>query len=254
MKMRIFPIIIFLLACLFNISSYAVVRIGTPLFQPPFAINVQNMPIQGFDIALMKMVCERMKWQCEFIPIVGNDFFTALVTNKIDFAIGGIVITPARRQAFLFSTPYLPSKAGFVTLTSSPIKTLDDLRDKRVGALKGKVYIEYLSTNFPIPVIPSSYSLYGDLILALKNDEIDAVFLNYDTALYLAHQHPSIIRALNEKIPVGEGMGILTTFDHSADIDEINKILLKNEEDGTFVKLYNYYFQFFIAPGNKVQN
>lgn len=251
MKTRIF---IFLISCFFTLSSYALaVRIGTPIFQPPFVINLKSLPVQGFDIAIMDQICQRMKWDCQYVPIPGNDFFSALDSNQIDYAIGGIVITPNRSQTYLFSLPYFMSKAGFITLVGSPIKTIDDLKDKRIGALKGKVYSEFLDSHFPLPITPSTYPVYSDLILALKNDEIDAIFLNYDTGLYLAHQHPALVHVLDQNLSVGGGMGIVTTYAHSAEIDQINKILLQNEEDGTFIKLYNYYFEFFIKSGAQIQ-
>lgn len=245
MKTRYARLII-LLSCLFCSSLQATtVRIGAPTFAPPFAVDMQHYTVEGFDVELMNNICADLNWQCEFLPIKNNKLFEALDQNQVDFIIGGIIISPERRLIYLFSNPYLPSNGGFIVLPQSPFKLLTDLKNKRIGTLQGGIFGDYLAKNFTMPMKVISYALTPDLILAVKNGEVDAAFINYYTALHLEHQYSGLIRSINQPIELGEGIGIATTFKNADKIEQINQLLKKYESDGTYVKLYNYYFQFF---------
>lgn len=240
-----YPRIIILLSCLFCFSLYAdTVRIGVPIFAPPFVVDIQHYTVEGFDVELMDTICGDLNWQCQFIPLRNNLLFEALNQNQVDFIVGGLIISPERRLLYLFSDPYLPSKGGFIVLPQSPIKVLADLKNKRVGTVKGSMFDDYLK-NFPIPIKVISYDLAPDLTLAVKNGDVDAAFINYYTALHLNHQYSWLIRAINQPLELGEGIGIATIFKNVDKIEQINQLLKKYESDGTYVKLYNYYFQFF---------
>ncbi|ARH01227.1 transporter substrate-binding domain-containing protein [Legionella micdadei] len=245
MKRRYIRIIILLFCFFFSSLLNATVRIGTPMFAPPFSVNIEHYMVEGFDVELMKTICLDLNWQCEFIPLQNDKIFPALDQNQVDFLIGGLIITPERKLLYLFSQPYLPSKAGFVVLSQSPVKTINDLQNKRVATLQGRVYGPYLAQNFPIPIQILTYAIYGDLLLAVKNNQVDAAFVNYYTALYIEHQYPGLVRVLHQPFDLGYGIGIATSFNNADKIAQINQLLTKYESNGTYVRLYNYYFQFF---------
>lgn len=247
--------LIILILCSFSFTVNATIKIGTPIFAPPFVLN-NGIYAEGFDIDLMNALCKRLQWQCEFIPMKFYELFPALEQSKIDFAIGAMVISPEGESEFLYSVPYMISEGGFLLLADSPIKSLNDLQGKRVGALKGREYINFLYNSFPIQITVVPYQFYDNLMLDLKNNKIDAVFINYYGSLYLEHQYPEKIRALKEHFQVGEGIGIVTMPTNKDKMDKINNLLLQFQSDGTFIKLYNYNFQFFIAPltSDKPQN
>lgn len=238
--------IVVLLFCFHCFSLHADIKIGTPVFEPPFVVNFKGNLVEGYDIDLMNLVCAKLHWKCIYVAIPYDKLFSALEDNKVDFIIGNIIITPERSIKYLFSLPYLPGKGGFLTLKTSSIKALKDLKEQRVGTLRGKIYSEYLSSDkFLIPVKIKTYTVYTDLILALKNNSVAAVFINYYTALYLAHQHPEMVRVIEGRFDLGFGIGIAGLYNKSEQIKQINKVLLNFQNDGTFVKLYGYYFLFF---------
>lgn len=245
MKKSQIPVFFLSFYLAFSLNA-AVIRIGTPLFTPPFVVNTEPMSVQGFDIEFMNLICKALNWQCEYIAIKDNDFLRALVANQIDLAIGGLVITLTTSPTFQFSLPYLPSKAGFVFLSPTVFNSIDELRGKRIGAIDGTLYNTFLTHDFPFPVTSQTYPDYGALILGIKNGDIDAAFINYYTALYLAHQYPSIVRALSQHIDLGYGIGIAALSSNANKIEQINRMILQFQNNGTFTKLYNYYFEFFI--------
>ncbi|WP_083191084.1 transporter substrate-binding domain-containing protein [Legionella jamestowniensis] len=230
--------------CNFSFSANPKVIIGTPIFNPPYVITSLSAT-QGFDIDLMNAICTKLQWQCQYKPLKFVNLLNAVRNNQVDLAIGSIVITPERRQEFVFSLPYLPCDGGFTVLKSSPINTIDELQGKRVGALRSREYYQYITENFinQFTVVP--YDVYQNIFLDLKDGKIDAVFGNYFTALYLAHQYPEDAKVLKEHFQVGEGLGVVASPINQDKIEQINKVLLQLQADGTFVGLYNYNFEFF---------
>ncbi len=230
--------------CNLSFAANPTVTVGTPLFNPPY-VMVSGSTVAGFDIDLMNAICARLQWNCNYLPLKFPLLLDAVANNKVDFAIGSIVMTSERRQRFNFSIPYLICDGGFSLLAGNSINSVNDLRGKRVGVLKAREYYQYLSENFinQFTIVP--YDQYQNIFLDLKSGKIDAVFGNYFSALYLDHQYPSELKILPQHFQVGEGLGIIASPSNQDKLEQINQVLLQFQADGTFVGLYNYNFEFF---------
>ncbi|KTD19159.1 arginine ABC transporter substrate-binding protein [Legionella lansingensis] len=228
--------LISLLCCHLGFAANQKIVIGVPQYAPPYVMVESPQIFSGFDIDLMNEICSRLQWDCEYKPMKIKAFFSALTDQTIDFLIGAIAITRDRRQQFLFSIPYMICEAGFSVLESSSINNVGDLQGKRVGVLKERIYYDFLSRNFlnQFTIVP--YERYTEIFLAARNGDIDAVFGNYYSALYMDHQWPNELKVLKEHFPVGEGLGIATLPANKAKMDQINKVLLQIQADGTFSK------------------
>ncbi|WP_419418869.1 transporter substrate-binding domain-containing protein [Legionella sp. D16C41] len=233
----------------FASTAYAVVKIGTLQFDPPFVTTDNHFVSNGFDIDLMKNICTELSWQCEFVTYNEYDkLVDALIDHHIDYAISGIVIIPLKDNRLLFSLPYLLSAGTFLTLKkNTDINDLASLKDKKIGVLDGRGYGEYLKQNADLLKINVvDYHNYMDLFNDLYDGKVDAIFMNNYTGLYLLHRYPNYVKLVNTSIRFADGIGILSRADNKENIDKINALLNKFESDGTFIKLYNYNFAFFI--------
>ncbi len=235
----------------FYLDANAAVRVGTPLYDPPYTINDPINGVSGFDVDLMKKICNRLSWNCQFIPMKYLKLLTALEENEIDFAMGALVITPEQQKKFSFSIPYLTSEAGFLLKVDSPISAVSQLQGKLVGAVRGKAYIDYLQEHFQGQMTIIPYDSFRTLALDVNNGKVDAIFINYISALYVQHQFPDKVKVLNEHFQVGEGLGIASMPAKQDQINQINQVILKFQSDGTFTALYDYNFQFFIPQSSK---
>lgn len=244
-------ICLFMMLGCFYISTHAAIKIGTPNYDPPYVLNDPINGVSGFDIDYMKKICDTLKWECTFVPMKYSKLGAALQENQIDFAVGALVITPDSQPQFLFSIPYLISEAGFLVKIDSPVTKVGDLEGKAVGAMDGRAYITYLQEHFGNKMTVAPYNFFNQIALDVQSEKLDAIFINYLSALYLLHQFPNRAKILNEHFPVGEGIGIMTLPANKDKIDQINKVILQFQEDGTFTNLYNYNFQFFIPQTKK---
>jgi len=70
-------------------------------------------------------------------PVMGPTMIPSLVNGTIDMEAGATVITQARRKIVDFAMPHFMTSTGVLVPADSPIKSLADLADKRIGVPQG---------------------------------------------------------------------------------------------------------------------
>ncbi|AHE68110.1 ABC-type amino acid transport/signal transduction systems, periplasmic component/domain protein [Legionella oakridgensis ATCC 33761 = DSM 21215] len=121
MKKSFYVILIFFTNCL---AANATIKIGTPIYDPPYAVYGKISGVSGADINLMNIICNRLGWDCEYVPMKYDQLLSALDENKIDFAIGALIIPEEKQNKYIYTLPYMISQAGFLTMTTSPIHSI----------------------------------------------------------------------------------------------------------------------------------
>jgi len=118
-----------------------VLRVASAFPDPPFEVTIDSTQT-GFDVELMRLICEDLGLARHQVEYAGDDFngiFDGLIDGSYDAVISGTTITPEREQVALFSDPYLEFDQGLVVnVTRNPqIKTIDDLHGRVVGIQVG---------------------------------------------------------------------------------------------------------------------
>ena len=85
----------------------AVVHFGTDATYPPLVMLTATRDVTGFETEMLKALCSNLQWECSFSHIEWDNLIPALNTGKIDAIYGGIAITSARKEQFLFTEPFL---------------------------------------------------------------------------------------------------------------------------------------------------
>jgi diguanylate cyclase (GGDEF)-like protein len=142
-------------------------------FPPIYTFSHNNVPT-GYGAAFMELVAgytglNIIYDHADSWPQVWQMFDE----GKADI-IPNTGITPDRMDYFAFSRPYHEFNLSiFVKRTTQDIKSLNDLQGKRVGVVKGNRGQSLLA---PIPGVELiAYSSLGQLAVALRTDEVDAV-------------------------------------------------------------------------------
>ena len=243
MRLKIIPVVfISLFVCAFQISYAKSLTIGVPPLIPPLVMKT-NLEGQytGFDIDLMDEICRRIQAQCHYKPLSFTNVLSQVTSGEIDLGIGDITIIPIREKNYLFSLPYLPSSAQYVTQTSENISTIDEIRGKTIGARHAYVFEDVVTKQFGNQVTLKNYNNLSDLLNALGSDQVDTIIMEAPSARSIAANLTNL-RLLGNAIPHGGGYGIVAAKDKEHLIQEINQALLDIESDGTYKTLYNTYF------------
>ena len=232
---------------LFNIQLCAqnyqkTLIIGALPFNAPFSNQIDNRGhFVGFDIELMNHICERINARCLYKGASITQLFTSIKIRQMDLAIGGLIITKQRQESYLFSMPYLMSYGNFVVLNKSNIKSINDLYHKKIGVLKGSVYQRMVMQHFGSNVTIIPYPLMPDILSALVDKQVDAVLIDQAPAKYWTTKENNL-KILGKPMHTGSGYAIMTNKKNTKLIREINSAILNMEQDGSYLKLYNEYF------------
>lgn len=242
MKIKKIILLLFIYLSLSFSPVYAVINVGIVFFYPPFIMS----PSEGFDVDLAGQLFKRLNLQYKLIPMNFSDLFPALDSGRIDIALGGICISPAREKKYIFSLPYMLSKAQFMTLKSNNIKSVLDLQGKNVGVIQGEteggVFNDYLSEHFANNFTIVKFTDMEDIISALNSGNIAAVFILRSSANYWQQNGGGAFVEIGAPIAIGEGIAIMALPKNAALIEQINQQLQAMEKDSIYINLYNTYF------------
>lgn len=209
---------------------------------PPFAVYADNdKHFFGFAIDLMDEICIRAQFECTYVAIPLHDELDQIQKYNVDLAFTPIPITDSSSGKFLFSLPYLISDAQFITLKTSTINSIDDLKNMRIGVVTSTFYDLLQSSHYDIGSI-QQFTTLTDLLSALGNNTVDAAFINNHIAQFIVNNSLENIKLIGKKIPLGEGYGLLALKTNQDLIDKVNSALISMENDGTYLKIYNLYF------------
>lgn len=193
-----------------------------------------------FEMVLMKEICKRLHVNCKFEPVLFNQLSKRLSQGTIDLAIGSIIITPEKRKNYLFSLPYQQSTLQYITLSKSPLKTIQQLNEKTIG-----VHLHCPSRNFALKHIKNKIQLSDlppsvNLLTALEKNKVSAILTHYHQAIQWVSSKKTY-KLLGSKFQIGEGYGVMTQLGRVELMQRVNKALLDMEDDGTYLAIYQSY-------------
>lgn len=113
------------------------VTIGVLTGIPPYDTVDASGNTDGFLVDLARDAAKALGVELDVVPVNNASRAAALESGRVDFLIAHMTATPERAKTFLMTNPYGAYDMRFVAATSMPLKTLDDLKGKRVSVPKG---------------------------------------------------------------------------------------------------------------------
>lgn len=216
--------------------------IGASSFNPPMEMRATtNNVFTGFEIDLLNEICRRINATCVYEPMTFEDIMKAVATGKVDLGIDGFFITQERLASYLFSLPYLQTKAQLLTTVDSNIDSTNVNTGKRIGVEAGTVFKSILEQKYDnVKVI--SYDNQQNMLRDLADEDIDLIMFDFIGASYWVHTNPANFKLVGKAIPFGMGYGIMANLNQGALIYRINNALDAMERDGTYSSIYSRYF------------
>jgi ABC-type amino acid transport substrate-binding protein len=165
----------------------------------PWNLTNPDGSLGGFEPALAKVLCARMKVQCTLVASPWDGMIAALNAGRFDVIMDALAITEERKQTIAFSIPYAASPAAFVTATDSgvaniagtgttitmsegqkdvaEIKTLRAaLAGKTIGIMAATAYATFIYDNFGDVATIREYKTGPERDLDLQTGRIDAIW------------------------------------------------------------------------------
>lgn len=104
----------------------AKITIATEGAYPPWNYTNADGTLGGYEIDLIKVLCERMKVECAVVAQEWNGIIPGLTVGKYDAIIASMGVTEERKAVVAFSKPYAQAPNGFLTMGDNSLKDLPD--------------------------------------------------------------------------------------------------------------------------------
>lgn len=214
------------------VSKDNILLVGTNSEYAPFSF-MENNQVVGFDIDLVTEIAKVMGKTLELQDMPFDALIPAMQTGQLQVIATGITPTQKRALQVNFTKPYLKGDPLLiVSPVAAPIKTVDELKDKKVAVNEGFTADYYMSeikgpqlVRFASPI---------ESFMALASGRIDALvaaennvkpFLNHygvnkfsvayipDTtdeyALALSKKYPDLVAQVQEALDTLQENGTL---------------------------------------------
>lgn len=211
---------------------------------PPMGYRNEANEIVGYDIDLAKEVCARLGVKLVVQPIDWAAKEQELNTGKIDCIWNGFTMTPQREKELAFTKPYLDNAQVVVVRADSDIRTVADLKGKKIGLQAGSSAADALDAHPEIrqnvkQVVELKDNLTAFMDLEAKG--VDAVIIDMVVGNYSIKTSGKNFVVLSESL-ASEKYGIGFRHDDKLLRDEVQKILEEMAKDGTVAAISNKWF------------
>lgn len=169
-----------------KIEERGTLIVGTSPDYPPFEFMVSEdgkSKIAGVDISMSEMIAEDLGVKLEVKPMNFDALIPAVQAGTVDMVVAGLSPNPEREKAVDFSDVYFKGVNSVITLDGDQINITseDDLKKAKIGVQKGSTQEVYVTENLKATNTKSLVAI-PDLVMDLKNGNIDAIVLNSKVA------------------------------------------------------------------------
>lgn len=169
-----------------KIKAEGKVKIGVFSDKPPFGFVDEKGKNQGYDIYLAKRIAKDLlgdENKVEYVLVEAANRVEYLESNKVDIILANFTVTPERKEKVDFANPYMKVALGVVSSDGAPIKSVEELKGKKLLVNKGTTAESYFTKNYPdIELI--KYEQNTETFAALTDGRGDA--LAHDNTLLFA--------------------------------------------------------------------
>jgi polar amino acid transport system substrate-binding protein len=169
-------------------SGKLTIATGQPAYSP-WVIDNKPANGKGFESAVAYAVANKLGYAKKDVVWTRTTFDSAIAPGPktFDLNLQQFSITPTRKKAVDFSSPYYTTSEAIVTTKGSPaasITTLAGLKKIKLGVQSGTT--SYTVVVNDVKTQPEVFNSNDDAVLALKSGQVDAIAVDLPTAFYLA--------------------------------------------------------------------
>lgn len=219
-----------------------VLTVGTNAEFPPFEYVGDDGEPDGFDMALIKAIGEKMGVKVE-AENMEFDSLVASIGSKIDVAIAGMTVTDERKNMVDFSDPYYEAVQYVIVPADSAIASASDLEGKTLGVQLGTTG-DIIAGGITDATV-SQYNKGVDAVNDLINGRVDAVIIDKNPAEVFAEKFGDDVKVIDgaDFDFEAEEYAIAMPKGDEALVNAVNQALKDIKEDGTFDELVATYIE-----------
>lgn len=185
--------------------------------------------VVGVDIEIAKEIAKEMNKELVVKDVAFDSIINELNSGKADFAAAGMSITEDRKKKVDFTLEYTVSNQVVVVKSDSSIKSIDDIKDKRISVQLGTVADSYVTKNYKDAKINR---LKKFLVAAedVKNNKSDCIVMDLLPAQELVKKNPEL--KILDGVLFQDKYGMAVKKGNKELLNSINKVLERLMSEG----------------------
>ena len=179
-----------------DVIDEGVLRCGVVLDFPPIGYRDANNNPAGFDVEYCKDLAKALDVKYEILALTWAERLPSIVSNRADVVFGGTSDSLERAKTVGFTIPYAIYYAQAVVGKNSGIKTVEDMRKKKVAAAVGTVPEQEwlkLAKKWGVEGNYQGYQSENEVFLAVAQGKADAGITTNTAVLPITQQYNTII-------------------------------------------------------------
>ncbi len=219
-----------------DIKSKGKIVVGTSADYPPYEFHKEidgKDQIVGIDVSIAKEVAKDLGVELEIKDMDFDGLLVSLQAGKSDLVFAAMNPTDERRENADFSDIYNKEKNIFIVKKgeADSIKSMDDLKNKKIGVQKGSVQEGLVKDNLPSAEV-KGLGKATDLVLDLKNKKVDTILLDSPVAKFNCDKNNDI-ELTSVTIEAKEDGAAIAMRKGSTELQtEINKTIKRLKDEG----------------------
>ena len=211
---------------------------------PPYEMTTDDGGFEGIDVEVAQAIADKLGLELIVDDMGFDAALTAVQTGQSDIAMAGITVTDERLEVMDFSDSYATGVQVVIVKEDSPIQSLDDLANADMigcqAATTGYIYASDTPENGGYGEDHvTAYDSGALAVMALVNDQIDAVIIDNEPAKAFVEQYEGL--KILETPWVEEEYAIGFAKGNTALLDAVNAAMAELKAEGTFQAIVDKY-------------
>ncbi|KFM99883.1 ABC transporter substrate-binding protein [Bacillus clarus] len=198
--------------------------------------------IIGFDVDIAKYIGKELGYEVKVKDMDFGGLLASLSSGKVDFVMAGMTPTPDRKKNADFTDIYFVAKNMIVSKKDSNIKSLEDLKGKKVGVQTGSIQEEKAAEfKKQVDFKAEGRDRIPEIVQEIKAGRFDAAILEDTVAKNYLEKMKELQGIEIQEAP--EEVGAAIALPKNSDkTEEFNKVIKKMQENGEMDKLVKKWF------------
>ena len=213
-----------------------VLNIGSDTTYPPHESINEDGVVVGFDVDVVKEICDRINCKPNWVTTAWDGIFPALADGQFDMVVSGVTITEERDKIVDFSDPYIIVQQGILMRVEDAGKTIDAFKsgDLRLASQNGTTNAQ-LGEELVGRDNLQLFDSVNNAVVAVQNGDVDGVIIDSTSAAAYEQEFAGELTVGIEGLQ-SDPLGLVFQEGDSLQ-DAFNEGLAMIKEDGTLNEL-----------------
>jgi len=157
-----------------DVKERGYIKAGISLGGMPMGGRDGRNEAVGYDVDVATRLAAKLGVELRIVDVYGDARVSMLVSKQLDIVIGNMTITDARAKVVDFSNPYYRTGLKIAVQRGSGIKSLEDLKGKKIAVGRGTSGAIFLQEEVPWVEVVYTDNFAPNGILLLRQRRVDA--------------------------------------------------------------------------------